>query len=44
MESIDQKRVYTNNYTANVFNTTPETNVNHTVTSQDSSKKLESYC
>lgn len=38
MESMDQKRVYTNNYTANVFNTVPETDVNHIGTSQKNSK------
>lgn len=38
MESMDQKRVYTNNYTEIAFNIVPETDVNHIVTSQKSSK------
>lgn len=34
MESMDQNSLFTNNYTANVFSTVPETDVNHIITSQ----------
>lgn len=34
MESMDQKDLYTNNYTANVFSAVPETDENHIITSQ----------
>lgn len=34
MESMNQKRIYTNNYIANVHSTVLETDANHIVTLQ----------